>query len=335
MLSSAEARAAVAALFLATGCCEALAQSQSPPQSERLSQAPPGAESGPRVIPLPPRGTRNTVPVPSSGAPRGGSEPSGQSQVQDDAPEFSGQHSRYNSQREERRGRWRDDDRDYRGPRGRGDDRRGSRRDSRQDQKPAAAERPGSSFGAGAGGTPIWLDQACSPDRDQRVAAYLGIIEERTRPTGDQTKELDNLKKAASSAGELLRPVCEVTPALTPTRQIDVVERRAKAVLSAIDVLKPALESFYTALDDEQKARFNAISTSGEPATASRQPPSTNQPVGATRPDYARGPESSGDPRGFSGGQDFASEPGNSAEQDREPRRKKRRSRSYRYYYRW
>jgi hypothetical protein len=37
------------------------------------------------------------------------------------------------------------------------------------------------------------------------------------------------------------------------------MEQRLNAALEAIKILQPALESFYSTLSDEQKARFNQL----------------------------------------------------------------------------
>lgn len=329
MLRTAHSRAATAALFVLMTLAPAHAQPAQP-------EAGPG---GARVIPLPSRDTRGTVPPPPSQAPPppqgAAAEPSDRAARQDDPPDFGPGHRRRNSLREEReyeRERWREQ-RDMR-RRERETERQERRRDdprpARQPNSAAAAqaERPGADFGAAAGATPIWLDRACAPDRDQRVAAYLAAIEQRTTPSGNQLQQLEALKKAANAAGELLRGVCDVTPALTPTRQIEVVERRAKAVLSAINVLKPALDTFYAALDDEQKARYNAIPTApaaASPAAPQARPQANSEPtdrVGTLQRTYGDGPGSE-------------SEAGGASEEASEPRRKSRRWRRYRYYYRW
>jgi len=46
---------------------------------------------------------------------------------------------------------------------------------------------------------------------------------------------------------------------LTPPGRIAAMEQRLKTMLDAINIVQPALESFYGSLTDEQKARFNLL----------------------------------------------------------------------------
>lgn len=376
MLRTSRSGAAAAAPLLLMSLCAAWAQSGQ-------ENAPGGT---PRVIPLPSRETRGTVPPPPSQAPRGRqaeptdrgrqtepadrdrqaeptargrqTEPDRRRQAdpsdtvaQQDDLDFSPRHSRRSSRLEERefpRERWRDDRdrwRDERGPgrrRGESDrdrpredrelgrrqgeaDRDRPREDVHRDRSNTAVAapqaKPNASANAVADATPIWLDRACSPDRDQRVAAYLAAIEQRTSPTADQRVQLEALKKAGTTAGELLRAACDAPPALTPTRQVEVVEQRAKAVISAIDVLKPALETFYAALDDEQKARFNTLPTASADSARTSRPNTAAQATGSQR--------------AYRNERDSGPEGARSADEMYEPRRQKRRVRRYRGYYPW
>jgi LTXXQ motif family protein len=50
------------------------------------------------------------------------------------------------------------------------------------------------------------------------------------------------------------------------------MESRLQVMLAAVQTVRPALERFYQSLDDEQKARFNAIAAANDPdATAKDQ----------------------------------------------------------------
>jgi hypothetical protein len=100
----------------------------------------------------------------------------------------------------------------------------------------------------------------------ERAAAFSDVpaqrIEETIRPTPEQRSAFDALKTAAAKAGDGLRSSC---PAQMPTSimdRLDAVDARLAAMLSAVEIVRPALEGFYASLTDEQKARFNAF---GEP----------------------------------------------------------------------
>jgi hypothetical protein len=100
----------------------------------------------------------------------------------------------------------------------------------------------------------------------ERAAAFSEVpaqrIEETIRPSPQQRGAFDALKTAATKAGSGLRSSC---PEQMPTRivdRLDAVDARLAAMLSAVEIVRPALEEFYASLTDEQKARFNAF---GEP----------------------------------------------------------------------
>src|SRR5207244_12906326 len=46
----------------------------------------------------------------------------------------------------------------------------------------------------------------------------------------------------------------------TPTGRIEAMRQRLEAMLAAVRTVRPVLEKFYDSLNDEQKARFNALS---------------------------------------------------------------------------
>jgi len=78
---------------------------------------------------------------------------------------------------------------------------------------------------------------------------------ERTRLAG-----LDDLSRASDLAADAVRDSCPSEIPLTPTGRLGAIEARLAALVRAIDIVRPALDSFYASLSDEQKARFNAIS---------------------------------------------------------------------------
>jgi hypothetical protein len=100
----------------------------------------------------------------------------------------------------------------------------------------------------------------------ERAAAFSELpaqrIEEAIRPTGQQRAAFDALKMASTEASHRLKSSC---PAQMPTGIVDrlqAVDARLAAMLSAVEVVRPALEEFYASLSDEQKALFNSW---GEP----------------------------------------------------------------------
>lgn len=46
---------------------------------------------------------------------------------------------------------------------------------------------------------------------------------------------------------------------MTPTGRVEAMEKRLVTVLEAVRSVRPPLENFWNALNDEQKARFNRL----------------------------------------------------------------------------
>jgi hypothetical protein len=79
------------------------------------------------------------------------------------------------------------------------------------------------------------------------------------RPDDAQRAALDELKQAAAGALDMLKAACPNELPATPTGRMAAMRQRLEAMLAAVRLVRPALDRFYQGLDDEQKARFNAI----------------------------------------------------------------------------
>jgi len=101
---------------------------------------------------------------------------------------------------------------------------------------------------------------------DQRTASFSSLpterIEQTVRPNQEQKNLLDALLSAASKAASELQTSCPAEVPQTILERLGAIEIRIKAMLDAARIVRPALDSFYASLDDEQKARFNAMQNS-------------------------------------------------------------------------
>jgi hypothetical protein len=120
--------------------------------------------------------------------------------------------------------------------------------------------RPGTvdlSCGAGPAGLGPWggdrIEQTLSLDSAQRT-------------------KLSDLKTASQRALQYLNESCPKNDPVTPTGRLEAMERRLSAMLEAVRTVQPALDDFYGALNDEQKARLAAMEPAGDSADS---PPST------------------------------------------------------------
>jgi hypothetical protein len=123
-----------------------------------------------------------------------------------------------------------------------------------------------------SGLSPQALRQLCrNPDRGITAWPFAEITS-ALRPTSEQRALLDQLKSAAAHAADVLKDSCSDTYALTPPGRLRAMVSRISATLEAVRIVRPALEAFYNALSDEQRARFNTLSPR-LPATTSEDQP--------------------------------------------------------------
>ena len=81
-------------------------------------------------------------------------------------------------------------------------------------------------------------------------------------PTDAQRVALQALNEASTKAADYLKANCSVDETLTPPGRVAAMRQRLSAMLEAIKIVQPALESFYGGLTDEQKAHFNQLGSS-------------------------------------------------------------------------
>jgi hypothetical protein len=100
--------------------------------------------------------------------------------------------------------------------------------------------------------------EACEPAKG--ITAWpFDRIDAAVQPTAEQQKLLDDLKAAADKAAADFKAACSTTYPLTPPGRLDAMLARLQATLDAVRTVRPPLEAFYNSLNDEQKARFNAV----------------------------------------------------------------------------
>jgi len=85
------------------------------------------------------------------------------------------------------------------------------------------------------------------------------LIERDVKPTDAQQAKLKALQDATAKAADLLKSSCPPADARTPPARLAAIQARLNSMLQAIATVQPALNDFYDALSDEQKAAFDAI----------------------------------------------------------------------------
>ena len=85
-------------------------------------------------------------------------------------------------------------------------------------------------------------------------------IAQTVEPNDAQRAILDELKGATAQALDQVKAACPTALPSTPTGRIEAMRQRLGAMLAAVRTVRPVLEKFFDSLNDEQKARFNALS---------------------------------------------------------------------------
>lgn len=99
----------------------------------------------------------------------------------------------------------------------------------------------------------------CGPQASRFIEWHLENIELAVRPTDAQRVSFNNLKAAVKKAEDTVRASCPSELPLTPPGRLEVMEKRLAALLEAVKIVRPALDTLYKSLDDEQKARFIVV----------------------------------------------------------------------------
>ena len=89
-------------------------------------------------------------------------------------------------------------------------------------------------------------------------------IAEAVNPDESQRAALNELRDVAARAVKQMRSACPDDLPSTPAGRMAAMRQRLEAMRESVQIVRPALDKFYESLNDEQKARFNAI----EPETA-------------------------------------------------------------------
>ncbi len=109
------------------------------------------------------------------------------------------------------------------------------------------------------------LSNLCSEQSANFTQLPVQEIEENLKPNAQQKTALDQLSAASSKAATELEKSCPKETPQNPADRTDAITKRLNAIIQAVHIVSPALNTFYASLSDEQKARFNVM---GQPRTA-------------------------------------------------------------------
>jgi hypothetical protein len=124
------------------------------------------------------------------------------------------------------------------------------------------------------GGTVAPLSRMCGDDSRAIAGLPIDQIQQAIAPTEAQRAALDELGDASIQAARIIRDTCPTQVALTAPGRLAAMQQRIEAMMSAVAMVRPPLEKLYALLDDEQKARFNALAEDQRKAQGSKGAPS-------------------------------------------------------------
>ncbi|WP_257180690.1 MULTISPECIES: Spy/CpxP family protein refolding chaperone [Bradyrhizobium] len=96
-------------------------------------------------------------------------------------------------------------------------------------------------------------------------------------PNELQRTALDELASAWSNARDIIRAACPAQAPTAAAERLGLMRERLEAMIEAIDAVAPPLAKFTDLLDDEQKARLNALGGERRAALASMQRKDSNK----------------------------------------------------------
>ena len=106
----------------------------------------------------------------------------------------------------------------------------------------------------------LLTDQDCNTAQAGVAEWPIADVERAVHPNDAQRASLVVLQAAVAKAGETAKGSCPTESPLTPTARLAAVGQRLDAFLRSIKAVRGPLDDFYATLDEDQKARFDAIS---------------------------------------------------------------------------
>jgi LTXXQ motif family protein len=109
------------------------------------------------------------------------------------------------------------------------------------------------------GATVEQLIRGCAQESVELKNWPLDLVAQTVAPDEGQRNALEQMRSVAAKAGDTLASACPSdVPAALPAK-FDALEQSLGSFMEALDVVRPAIERFYIALNDEQKARLVAM----------------------------------------------------------------------------
>ena len=139
-------------------------------------------------------------------------------------------------------------------------------------------------------GGPDRLGLLCGEDSREIAGLPIDLIAQAIDPTEAQRTALDDLANASVTSAQKIKAACPTSIALTASGRLASMQQRIEAMIAGVATVQPPLEKFYGLLNDEQKARLNAVAEEQERKTERRRGRSLAQPCDVAQPSGQRWP---------------------------------------------
>jgi len=119
------------------------------------------------------------------------------------------------------------------------------------------------------------LIRGCSQEAIQLKNWPIDSIALIVDPDAAQQNALDQARNASIETADILAATCPKEIPVALTARFDALKQAVDAFITGLDALRPAMETFYISLNDEQKVRVlamsanNSLETTGRPQRSS------------------------------------------------------------------
>ena len=108
-------------------------------------------------------------------------------------------------------------------------------------------------------------------------------FQQAIQPNDAQRTALDDLGNASVKAAQGIKTACPTQISLTAPNRLAAMQTRIEAMIAAVGTVQPAMDNFYGLLNDEQKARLNALGQDQYKKRPRRAPADRSRRVAARR----------------------------------------------------
>jgi hypothetical protein len=103
------------------------------------------------------------------------------------------------------------------------------------------------------------MADACATEAAEVTGWPIDQIQATVEPSDQQRALLDDLGNAVVQASDTIKSNCPTSVAFTPTGRLAAMQQRLQGMVQSVNIVEPPLGKFYDSLNDEQKARFDAM----------------------------------------------------------------------------